>query len=271
MSVTCFAVVSATVKAVYPIPFEQVVFARGLICLIISISYLRFLGISPWGENRKLLILRACAGTVALACFFYTVHSMPLATAVTIQYLNPVFTVLLSGLFFGEKVRLWHWLCTILGFAGVFVIQGFDTRVEGADVMIGLLGAFSAAVAYNTVRSLRDSDHEQVVIFYFPFVATILSAPFAVWAWVWPSPMQWVMLGVVGILTQLAQLFLTRGYQAEAASSVSVVQYVGVLYAIGSGVIFFNEKLPWTTVAGILMILVSVIASRWPLARPNLR
>lgn len=186
---------------------------------------------------------------------------MPLASAVTLQYLSPVFTVLFAGLFFGEQIQLRHWFSSFLGFIGVYVIQGFDSRVSLFGAAIGLLGAVAAALAYNSVRSLRETDHEWVVIFYFPLVGSLVTLPFALHSWVWPAGSDWPKLLVVGVMTQLGQLYLTKGYQADSVSKVASINYLAVLYAVLFGALFFSEGLPASTGLGILLILISVALS----------
>lgn len=261
ISVTCFALVNLSAKSLSHLPFQQVVFVRAFISLIITFAYLKARRIPIWGSNKTLLLFRGLAGTVAVSCFFYSIHTMPLASAVTIQYLSPVFTVLFAGLFFGEHVKPVHWLSSLLGFVGVYVIEGFDPRVSLFGAAIGVLGAVSAALAYNSVRSLRDSDHEWVVIFYFPLVGSLLTLPFAAHDWIWPVGLDWPKLLVVGVMTQFGQLYLTKGYQADSASKVASINYLSVLFAVLFGSVFFNEGLPISTGLGILLILVSVALS----------
>lgn len=256
-SVTLFAFVSLSVKALSHLPFEQVVFWRAIICLALSYSYLKWIKIPIWGQNKKLLILRGLAGTLALSCFFYSLHHMPLATAVTVQYLSPLFTVMVAGLVFREPVKPIYWISSLVGFVGVYIIQGFDDRVGMFEVSVGVLGALSSAFAYNSVRALRGGDHEGVVIFYFPLVASVLLAPFAYNSWVWPKAVDWPLILVVGVLTQFAQVLLTKGYQADAASKVASISYVGVIYAAFFGVLLFDEKLSLPTWGGIALIILS--------------
>ncbi len=257
-SVACFSFVNLLVKHLSHLPFEQLVFWRGFVCLFITYGYLKHLKLHVWGVNKKWLIIRGVVGTLALSFFFYSIQHMPLASAVTIQYLSPVFTVILAGLFFGETVSGRHWLCSLIGFVGVWIIQGFDDRVTAFAATMGVLGALSSALAYNSVRTLKDSDHEWVVMFYFPLIATVISAPVAFSRWIWPQGWDWFWIVVLGVLVQIAQLFLTRGYSREKASAVASVNYAGVLLATIYGVALFNEHLPPATIIGMVVILVSV-------------
>lgn len=233
-------------------------FWRGFICLFITYGYLKSRKIYVWGNNRKWLIARGLAGTFALSFFFYSLQHMPLASSVTIQYLSPIFTVIVSGLFFGERVTRRHWLCSMLGFVGVWIIQGYDDRVSLFDASMGIMGALASAFAYNSVRTLKDSDHEWVVMFYFPLIATFASAPFAIHSWVWPRGWDWLAIVMLGLLVQVAQFFLTRGYSREKASAVASINYAGVVLATIYGVAFFGEHLPLPTIIGIAVILLSV-------------
>ncbi|MGE4130680.1 MAG: DMT family transporter [Bdellovibrionales bacterium] len=260
-SVTCFSVVSLAVKKLNHIPFAELVFWRGIICLGIAYYFVWQKGLSPWGNNKKVLALRGLAGTCALLCFFYTLHAIPLATAVTIQYLSPIFTVLVAGLFFNEAVRGRHWVAALMGFLGVWIIEGYDPSVSVGAAVIGIGGALASAFAYNSVRHLRESDHEWVIMFYFPLVATVVSGPIAISNWQWPVGWDWGLLAVVGILTQIAQLFLTRGYSMAPAASIASVNYIGVIYAIIFGSLLFHEPISWSALAGILLILIGVAFS----------
>jgi len=259
VSTTCFAFVSIAVKTLSHIPSEQLVFWRGLICLAFTYAVLKNRRIPPLGNNRGLLLFRGLCGTVALTAFFHTLQAIPLATAVTIQYMSPVLTVLVAGFVFKEGVGPWQWLCAALGFLGVWMIEGFDARVGLFDAGIGVLGALAAAFAYNSVRSLRHSENEWVVIFYFQLTATVLIFPFAIQKWTWPEFKDWPLILMIGGLTQIAQLYLTRGYSIDKASRVAPIGNIGVLYAILFGVLFFGETLPFTTLVGMFIILASVV------------
>ncbi|MBX3022812.1 MAG: DMT family transporter [Bdellovibrionales bacterium] len=263
VSTTCFAFVSLSVKLLSHIPSEHLVFWRGLICLAISYTVLKKRRVPVWGNNKVMLTVRGLAGTVALSCFFYTLHAIPLATAVTLQYLSPILTVIVAGLVFKEGVSTLHWLCGALGFLGVWMIEGFDTRVSLTDAGIGVLGALAAAFAYNSVRSLRHTENEWVVMFYFQLTATVLIAPWALNSWAWPKLSDWPLIVAIGLLTQVAQLYLTRGYQLDKASKVAPIGNIGVLYAVLFGVVMFGETLPLTTLAGMTIILASVLLTSW--------
>ncbi|GIR12164.1 MAG: hypothetical protein CM15mP23_07390 [Cryomorphaceae bacterium] len=57
----------------------------------------------------KSAFARGMFGTIGLCLFFITLQNIPLAGAVTIQYLSPVFTTLFAVVLLGERVKKVQW------------------------------------------------------------------------------------------------------------------------------------------------------------------
>ena len=257
-AVLFFSLVHAAVKYLSHIPFFELVFFRALITLIICVVLLRSKGISLAGKNKPLLFARGLAGTIALTGYFYTLQRMPLATAVTVQYLSPILTLAISGVLLGERAKWSQWFFFFLAFVGVVLVKGLDPRVTYFALGVGLMAALMSALAYNLVRKLKDSDHELVVVFYFPLTTLPLVGPFAITHWVWPSGWDWFWVVAIGVGTQIAQVYMTKAYQAEPASRVSLINYLGLIIAIALGWFVFQESLPWLSIFGMVVILTSV-------------
>ncbi|MCB0385930.1 MAG: DMT family transporter [Bdellovibrionales bacterium] len=257
-AVLFFSLVHAAVKFLSHIPFFELVFFRALISLVICAYLLRSKGISLIGHNRRLLFARGLAGTCALTGYFYTLQAMPLATAVTVQYLSPIITLLIAGVLLGEKARAQQWLYFFTAFIGVLLVKGLDPRVSYLSLGVGISAAFFSALAYNFVRMLKDTDHALVVVFYFPLTTIPLVGPFAISGWVWPVGWDWLVVLVIGVGTQIAQVYMTKAYQAEPASRISLINYIGLIFALAIGWFGFSEAIPWLSVAGMALILTSV-------------
>ena len=150
-----FAAMNVCVKALPRIPTHEIVFFRAWVALTVCIIMLRAKGISPWGTHKKLLIGRGIAGTIALTLFFYTVSQMPLASAMTIQYLAPIMTIIIATFMVKEKASPLQYLYFLLAFAGIFLINGFDVRVSGTELAIGIGADFFSGLAYNFIRKLK--------------------------------------------------------------------------------------------------------------------
>ncbi|MDX9856431.1 MAG: DMT family transporter [candidate division Zixibacteria bacterium] len=256
-----FALMQVGVKWLSHIPSHEIVTFRAVISLVVCWALLRRAGISPWGNNRRWLIARGAAGTVALTLFFYTLQRMPLASAVTLQYLSPIFTVIIAGVMLNEPPRPIQWLFFAVSFAGVLLIKGFDPRVTPLDVGLGVVAASASGVAYNIIRKVRTDDHHLVVVFYFPLVTVPIIGTYTAFHWVMPSPVDWLVLLMIGICVTIAQIYMTRAYQAERAANISNFNYLGVVFALTFGLVIFGEHIEPLALAGIALIIIGTLLS----------
>ena len=74
-----------------------------------------------------------------------------------------------------------------------------------------------------------------------------------------PAAWEWFFLLMVGITSQVAQYFMTRAYQLAEISTVSIVNYTGIVYSIFLGYVLFGEGFNLMTYAGMGLVLVGVI------------
>jgi drug/metabolite transporter (DMT)-like permease len=254
-----FSVMNLGVKFLSHIPAIEIVFFRSLISLIITWQMLRKQKISMLGNNKTVLFLRGIFGIAALSLFFYTLQEMPIASAVTFQQLSPIFTSILAIFLLKENVKLPQWLFFVIAFAGVALIKGFDSNINTLQFAAAIGSAFFSALAYNMVRKLKDTDHPLVVVFYFPLIALPFSGFFSYMYWVMPQGIEWLILLGIGVATQIAQVNLTKALQMEKVGTVSIVQYLTVVYAIFFGYTLFGEALLHTTIAGIVLVITGVV------------
>ena len=256
-----FAVMNVFVKQLDRIPAMEIVFFRCLVSAAICGAGIARAGADWKGNNRALLIARGTFGTLALFTFFLTIQNMPLATAVTIQYLSPIFTALIGVFVLGEHVRTRQWFFYALAFAGVFVIKGFDSSVSTIHLLAGIASAICSGMAYNLVRRLREREHPLVVVLHFQLVGVVAGLVFSLFNWRTPTPWEWVSLLMCGLLTQLGQVCLTKALQAEAVAKVSILNYAGLIYALAFSVLIFGERYTGQTIFGILLVVMGVLLS----------
>ncbi len=263
LAIFFFSLMNLCVKFISHIPAVEVVFFRSVISFAISGAFLLHQRVNLLGNNRKILIIRGITGTIALVTYFFTLQKIPLAGAVTIHYMAPVFTSLLGILIVKERVRPWQFVFFLLSFLGIIVIQGVDARIPISLALIGIFGAVFTGLAYNMIRKLKHSEHPLVIIFYFPLVAIPVTGIITIFQWVLPSPRDWWFLLLVGVLTQLGQYYMTKSYQSEELSKVSVISYIGIIFALGYGFIFFDEHYTIIAYFGMVMVMLGVVLNLW--------
>lgn len=257
-----FSLMSLLVKwAGQRLPAHEIVFVRAFISLVLSYGLLRRAGISPWGRQKKWLLVRGLFGFAGLSCFFYALTALPLAEVTVLQYLHPIFTTLLAAVFLRERVG-WALLISIpLSLAGVILVTQPAWLFAGGDSLpwfptsVALVGAFMSAAAYTTVRSLSKTEHSLVIVFYFPLIAMPASIPTLALDFVLPRGWDWLILLGIGITTQLGQVMLTRGLRSEAAGRATALGYTQVVFAATWGWLFFGERPDVWAVLGAGLVL----------------
>jgi len=183
---------------------------------------------------------------------------MPLGASVTLKYLSPVFTAIFAVLFLKEKVRPIQYLFFIGAFVGVLLLKGFDTRIDNLNLVLGIAGAFFAGLVYVLIRKIGKNDHPIVIINYFMFSATIISAVLMFTNWRTPNLRELIILISIGLFGFFAQVFMTNAFQLEKASKVSQVKYMEVVYALLIGLFWFGESYSLLSFMGILLIILSM-------------
>tara|TARA_B100001971_G_scaffold111191_1_gene102116 strand:+ start:59209 stop:60039 length:831 start_codon:yes stop_codon:yes gene_type:complete len=256
-----FGLINALVKFYSHIPSIQIVFFRSIVTLFLSFYVIKKENIKIFNKHSKLLFLRGFTGACALCLYFYTIQKMPLATAVTILYLAPIFTVILAAFINKEPPNKLQWPFIILGFIGAVFMKNFDPRAQMIHFFMGVTAAFFAGLAYNIIRKLKGKAHHQLIIFYFPLITIPMTLPFLYTQWVTPNLNELFGLISIGIATQIAQVFMTKAYLAEKASKISHFNYLTCVYALITGYLFFHEELNWMSLTGMLLILISVTFS----------
>ncbi len=248
------------IKLLPGIPSYEIVLFRSVVSFVLSLVLLLKLKIFPFGRGSYLyLIMRGMTGSAALLIYFYTLQRLPLATAVTVQYLAPLFTVLFAAFLLKERIRWQQWIFMLLSFSGIVLIRGFNPDFPTTLLLLGVLAAALSGFAYNAVCKAGETEHALVVVFYLPLVTIPVITPFAAANWIMPEGEEWLLLIAVGVLTQIAQVYLTRAYQMAEAVVITPYTYLGIVFAILFGIIIFHEQYSLTGYLGMGVVLTGVI------------
>ena len=265
ISTVALAVVNSIIKYFEGYSEFQLVFFRCVISLIISVFQLNILKINPWGNNKPVLILRGVAGVLALIMGFVLIKNVPLGTAIMLNYLSPIFTAFIAVFWLKEKVKPLQWFYLLICVLGVLILKKGELSLTFNLLLLGLGASSLAGLAYNCVRVCRTTDHPLVVVLYFPLVGTpvalILTLLFR--KWIWPTAFDWMIILVLGTLTQVAQIALTKALQSDKAANVSVLKYLGVVHAFIIGWLFFGEQISILSGIGTLVVLMGVVLFSW--------
>jgi drug/metabolite transporter (DMT)-like permease len=263
-----FSVMSVFAKlAGERLPTMELVLARVIVTLIMSWWVIKRIGIDPWGNNKKLLLLRGFAGFMGLSCYFYAIAHLPLADATVIQFCNPMLAALIAVFALKEQLRMVDVLAAVCSMAGVVLVAqptflfASGAPLDQVAVGVGIVGAIFSAIAYVVIRRLGSTEHHMVVVFYFPLVTGPASLPvLAFEGLVLPQGFEWLLLLGIGVAAQLGQIQITQGFKLETAGRASSVTYLQIVLAYTWGVLLFGEYPNAISILGALLVLVGVFS-----------
>lgn len=258
ISVGCFAAVNLMVKFLPHLPATELVLFRSLITFLLSYTLLKRKKVNPWGRDKKWLLIRGIAGTTALTMFFYTIQKMPLSAAVTVQYLSPFFTAFIAGLLLEERTRWVQWLFFVISFIGIAVVKGSSAKIPPVLLALGVISSMFSGLAYNSIRKLKNEE-PLVVVMYFPLVAFPIMVVFSFFNWVMPHGTDWILLIGIGLMTQFAQLYMTKSYQLSEVNTIAPLKYIGVLFALTWDILLFDFIPNVKMYVGILLVIGGVV------------
>ena len=254
----------------------ELIFYRGLIGMVFMAIFARMRGTSLATKVLPMHIWRSVVGVVALSTWFYAIAHLPLATAMTLNYMSSVWIAafLVGGtLMFakaGERIQSQGPLVAAIlaSFAGVvMLLRPTIAQNQAFAGLIGLLSGLGAAFAYMQVMAIgRMGEPEIRTVFYFAggtVVAGLIGMTVAgVSTWNWTHAL-W--LPPIGILASLGQLAMTKAYSMSANHGgtlmVANLQYSGIVFAALYGLILFGDNIPWMGWAGMALIISSAVAA----------
>lgn len=253
-----FAIMNVMVKALSDLHFMQVVFFRAGGTFILLFPYMVAKKIPLIGENPKLLFLRASAGLVSLATFFYAIQILPLGSAISIRYVGPIFGAILAFYFLKEKVVATQWLSFIVAFSGVLIIKGFDLRISYFGLTLALVSAFFLGFVFVLIRYLATREHFMTIIIYFMTLSVLVSLFFIPY-WRMPVGNEWLFVVLIGIFGLIGQLFMTKAFSYAEATVLAPFKYMEIIYALIMGFIFFGESYSMISLLGMVLIVSGMI------------
>ncbi len=264
----------------------EMVLGRGLIGIVFLWLLARNRGVSLATRYPGMHAWRSTIGVVSLGAWFYAIAHMPLATAVTLNYMSSVWVAafLVGGALLAwvpvpgrdgrvERPPLQGALAmTVLaGFVGVvLMLKPSVNGNEGFAGLLGLLSGLTAAFAYMQVVALsRIGEPELRTVFYFAVgsavaggIATAFTGFSGGSSWTWQHAL-WLL--PIGLLAALGQLCMTRAYATAKTQAGTLVvanlQYSGIVFAAFYSVVLFDDRIDAAGWAGMALIIASGIAA----------
>lgn len=257
----------------------ELVFFRNIIGVFIILYTLKHTPATLKGGKFHLLFLRGFFGFSAMILFFYTIATIPLGEAITLNKTSPLFVSILAYYLLHEHLSKRAILALLVGFVGIiFITKPFGLSIS-YEHFLGILGGFFAAAAYATIKKIKDIYDTRVIMLSFMGVGTFFPVVFFVAApWIDPPEALsflftefrfnfdikvWLYIGFMAIISTLSQWLLTKAYSLSKASIIGVISYTNIPFAIGFGWMLGDLFPDFWTFTGIgLIVLGGVLVSK---------
>ena len=247
----------------------ELVFYRGLVSVVFMLVVVRVRKVSIRTPVPMMHLWRTAFGVFALSLWFYAIAHLPLATAMTLNYLSGVWVaafVVGGSIFYGNSSKQGPLMGAVLmGFVGVVLTlrPTIDHNQLFAGV-VGLISGISAAMAYLQVTGLgKAGEPEERTVFYFSVGTTLIGSvgmlfsDLTPWSEVRLQDAAWVI--PIGLFATLGQWCMTRAYRKGATLVVASMQYSGIVFASLYSLVLFGDHIPAMGWAGIVLIVTSGI------------
>jgi drug/metabolite transporter (DMT)-like permease len=253
----------------------ELVFWRGLVGMGLMALWAQSQGVSLRTRHVGMHAWRSLIGVLSLGAWFYAIAGLPLATAMTLNYMSAVW---IAAFLVGGSLIAWNprsgaplpagqgplALTVLAGFAGVVLILRPSMEQHQAFAgLVGLLSGLLSAFAYMQVMALGKIGEPEIrTVFFFALGSTVaggvgmLATGVSPWSW---SAAGWIV--PMALLASLGQWCMTRAYSQGATLVVANLQYSGIVFGALYSLLLFGDRLPLAGWAGMALIVASGIAA----------
>jgi len=268
-----FAIMGAFAKlASQELSSLEVVFFRNIAGVLIIGASIYKTPMTHKGGKPFLLLFRGTMGFLALLAYFYNIAHISLGDAVTFSKTAPIFTAVFAWLFLNEKLPIKGWIAVFVGFGGILLITQPTMGFTKYDIL-GIFSGVGAALAYTSVRELRNYYDTRAIVLSFTLVGTIGplilfvlseyiyvdSLDFMLSVFVVPKGVVWFYVVGLGVLGTLSQYFMTKAYGETKAGIVGAVSYTNIVFAILVGLMLGDSLPSFSVTCGIVLVVIAGI------------
>lgn len=277
LGVLVFSLQDPIIKAVSGrYPLTEVMAIRSIVALPIVLAIMHYeTGLGAIASRRLgLLTLRATILFASYTLYYLAIAALPLADAVALYFMAPLFIMVLAGPYLGEHVA-WQTLVTVLvGMAGVLIMLRPGAGLFDWAALLSLASALLYGFSQLMARKMGDSESASVMTFYQNGVYLVGAAAaaalfhlagvthavhpsleFLVRPWTWPTLPDFAMMTACGFIASVGMILLSQAYRLAPANRVATFEYTGILWSPLWGFVFFAEVPRHTTVIGATLIV----------------
>lgn len=244
----------------------------------LSISALVFVLILLLADRRGFCIARRdlplflglgiCSVMSFTVCYFKAIELMPLSVAAILLYTSPIWVMLMSALFFKEKLTPLKLVSLVLAVGGCVLVSGIggggDLSLTG--IVLGLCSGVCYAL-YSILGTIALRRYRPLTVTTYTFLfaslgclffcspgellRTVSAAP--------PVSMLLLLPATAVITAVIPYLSYTKGLQSTEAGRAAILATVEPVMASVLGLAVYHEKLSVSSALGIVLVLSAIV------------
>jgi drug/metabolite transporter (DMT)-like permease len=255
---------------------HQVILIRAFIgiALVLAVMWYSAAGFRQIRTRRHgAHLVRVSIVMVSNITYFVGLSLLPLADAVAVAFVAPLFVTLMSAVILGEHVGPHRWAAVGVGLLGVVIMTRPGQGALQPAAILVLISAVCYASSHMMTRRMRDTESAMTLNFYvqigFITVSSLFGllvgdghlaqAPGSTWEflfrpWIMPPVTDWWAFVATGVAVGVGGLMMSQAYRTTEAALIAPFEYIGMPMAIFWGVVVFGTWPDNTAWAGIALI-----------------
>ena len=182
---------------------------------------------------------------------------IPLAQVFAIEFTSPIWVLILSPFFLGERITRARVFAALLGFAGILIVA----RPDFSAIELGVLAAAGSAISFAltniATKALTRAESIVSILFWLTLMQFFMGAILAGYdgAVSWPTAQTLPWLVLIGCAGLLAHLCLTSALRLAPASFVMPIDFARLPLIALIGALFYNEPIDLLVILGAVLIV----------------
>jgi S-adenosylmethionine uptake transporter len=238
-------------------------FAMGGIGAVLVFAYMR----PGWPSRASATanLTRSVLVTLTAMSFFYALAKLPLAEAIALSFLSPLFIAAFGALLLGEALGARLIMALGVGFAGMLVMM--SGQLGGGNysdaALLGIAAALFSALTYALnviVLRVRAQTDPVPTIILFQHLGPMCFLALPAWSvWVGVSSSDLLLFALIGAIGIAGHMLLAMAFARAPASALAPVIYTALVWAVVLGYVVYGEVPTASVLGGALLIVVATV------------
>ncbi len=208
-------------------------------------------------QYKKLHLLRIVISLGAMFCTYYTYRNLPVAFATALGMTGPLFTTVLSLIFFNYHVNKFTWISILVGYVGVICILNPGEISFSWSILTSILANILVACNMHITKLLSKHVNTSTIILYNSLAITFFTAILGIPFWQNINFKNLSLLFIISVLAFWKNYTTIQAIKYTYPAFVAPFEYSRLLFGIIIGWLCFQEIPTMYTIIGSVIIIIS--------------